>query len=979
MNIELWQLSSIGIGYLFLLFGIASMAERGFIPERLIHHPLIYVLSLGVFASAFAIYGVIGLAHEYGYGFLSYYLGISGAFIFAPLMLVPLLRICRTNMHTSLADLLTYRYHSQRVGSLITICMLLAVMPLLAMQIQAVADSLHILSTDSSQHFSSSNRHNNVALVFCIVISIFTISFGSHHITTHERHNGLVVAIAFESLVKLVGLLTAGGVALFQVFDGFSDLDQWLLNNPSTFELLNTPMREDSARSLLLIFCSSVVAMPHLFHMIFAENPNLKVIRTASWGLPLFTLLISLPILPILWAGFELDSTLPPDYFSLGLGIELNRPWLALLIFIAGLSAASGAIIVTTLALASMCLKHLVLPFYTPSGRHDIYRWLLLIRRFLMAFIILAGYVFYRLIVGRESLTDLGLAALIAGLQFLPAIIAAIYWPKANRTGFIAGLIAGFTVWFFALFLPIISEFNPEFIRHFYFNYRYGELWNTATIVSLGLNTAVFVIVSLLTPSRPEEIAAAEACSTDDLNRPTRQRLSTHSPQEMKDNLASALGQHTADREVDRALEEMKLSNTEARPLALRRLRNRIEANLSGLLGPSVAHQMINQLLTDEDDELSGAEDLNLIEAHLEVNKNNLTGLAADLDSLRRYHRQTLQDLPIGVCTVNQDHEILMWNDTMSHITAITPHDAIGSLLNNLPAPWAQLLSQFIDKSEPHIYKRRITINGTSRWVNLHKSSTIPVMTHDDRVIMLEDATDLQVLEDELTHSERLASIGRLAAGVAHEIGNPVTGIACLAQNLQFDTSNPESLATAQEILQQTDRISKIVQTLVNFAHAGTNPDHSHSEPVDLQACCNEAIHLLTLNKDAKFVDFQNHCPDQFIAIGDAQRVLQVIVNLLSNARDASPEYSSILITGQFSDDQLSLSVTDQGCGIPEEYQEQIFDPFFTTKEAGEGTGLGLSLVYSIIEDMDGTIDVESPVAPSRNGTRFTLILPTKK
>ncbi|MGK0442883.1 MAG: Na+/proline symporter, partial [Pseudohongiellaceae bacterium] len=662
MNIDLWLLSFLGIGYLLLLFAIASMAERGIIPEKIIHHPAVYVLSLGVFASAFAIYGVIGLAHEYGYGFLSYYFGIAGAFIFAPLVLLPLLRICRSQMHSSLADVLTYRFHSQWAGSIMTIFMLLAVMPLLAMQIQAVSDSLHILSTDSAQLFTNENRHDNVALAFCLVISVFTISFGSRHITTHERHNGLVIAIAFESIVKILGLLIVGGVALFYVFNGFLGLDLWLLDNPQTFALLNTPMRDDSARSMLLIFFSAVVGMPHLFHMIFAENPNLKVVRTAIWGMPVLMFLMSIPVLPILWAGFKLDSVLPPEYFSLGIGIELEQPWLALVVFIAGLSAASGVIIVSTLALASMCVKHLVLPFYKPGIDKDIYRWLLLIRRVLMVTIILAGYAFFRLIVGQESLSELGLASLIAGLQFLPGVIAALYWQKANRNGFLAGLCAGFTVWFFTLLLPIISELNPEFIRHFYFNYSYGELWNSATLVSLLANITTFIIVSLATQTRPEEVAAAEFCSSDDLNRPTRHKLRTKNPQEIKERLTHTLGVKTASREVDRALQELDITIHETRPLALRRLRYRLETNLSGLLGPAVAHDMVIQLLADNEEEQSGREDLNLIEHQLERHKHNLTGLAADLDSLRRYHRQTLQDLPVGVCSISQDREILMWN-----------------------------------------------------------------------------------------------------------------------------------------------------------------------------------------------------------------------------------------------------------------------------------------------------------------------------
>lgn len=978
MTFDLPQLFVIGFSYLLILFGIAHATERGWIPESLVRHPLTYILSLGVFASATAIYGSIGLAHEYGWGFLSYYLGVASAFLFSPLVLLPLLRITRSSMHGSLADLLTYRYHSQWAGSLVTAFMLIAVLPLLALQIQAVADSVRIL-VGESQLFAKERPHDGMELIFCFVISLFTISFGSRHLTAHDRHNGLVVAIAFETLVKLLALLVIGGVAVWQVFGGLSGLDQWLDINPDITALLNSPMREESARSLLLIFFSATVAMPHLFHMTFAENPSIRALKVASWGLPLLLLLMSLPVLPILWAGFKLGSPLPSEYFILGVGLELKSPTLAMLTFIGGVSAASGAIIVTTLALASMTLKHLILPIYRPSpnSKRDIYRWLLWIRRILILSIILAGYLFYRIIVGQEALSSLGLAAFIATLQFFPGVLATLYWPGANRNGFIAGLIAGFTVWFFILLLPIISEFDPSFISRFYFNVVYDDIWSAATILSLGANSLIFAVVSLLTPSSAEEIAAAEFCSSDDINRPQRRSLTIHSAEEMIEQLSTVLGRLTATREVKRAMDDIRMKPSETRPLALRRLRQRVEANLSGLLGPSVANDIVNQLLPfDDNNTESDSEDINLIEVQLESYKAHLTGLAADLDNLRRYHRQTLQELPVGVCSLGQDREILMWNRSAAELTGIRTYDIIGSNLSSVPAPWNEVLSDFLDSPAGHVYKQQITIQGENRWINLHKAlEGKNNAVKDGRVIVIEDATELQMLENELTHSERLASIGRLAAGVAHEIGNPITGIACLAQNLRYDTENPESLETAREILTQTERVSKIVQTLVNFAHAGTDAQRREMTAVNVKACAEEALDLLRLNKDAKAVHFLNHCIDEAFVHADKQLLLQVFINLLSNARDASNEGSEIVIDCHIRQRQVLINVTDSGSGISGAHQDKIFEPFFTTKEAGSGTGLGLWLVYSIIDDLNGFIGVESPVAETGCGTRFTIRL----
>jgi len=785
-----------------------------------------------------------------------------------------------------------------------------------------------------------------------------------------------VTAMAFESAVKLIAMLVLGLTAITVVFEGFHGLEQWLLHNPGYLELLNNAPNKDTSRAYLLVFFSAAVAMPHMFHMIFAENPNSKAMHIASWGLPLFLFLMSLPILPILWAGFSLNSTLPADYFSLAIGLELNSPLLTTLTFVGGVSAASGVIIVTTLALASMCLKHLVLPIYRPGAHRDIYRWMRWIRRLFIILIISTGYAFFRFIDSREALSDLGLTAFIATLQFLPGIFATLYWQPANHRGFICGLAAGWLVWLVALLLPLIGAIDPDTVRQFYFEGSNSDRWSATTIASLGANVLVFTLVSLLTKSSENERAAAQMCSMDDINRPTRRILSVKNPDQMKEQLASSLGQHAAQREVDRVLKELDIDSDENRPFALRRLRSRLETNLSAMMGPAVAYQMVTQLLPYElGVNADSGEDISLIEGQLEYYQTDLTGLAADLDNLRRYHRQTLRDLPVGVCSIGLDGEILMWNHSIEKLTGINISEVTGSYLKSLPAPWGTLLNDFVEQPQTHLYKQRVDIQSNTLWINLHKTSAASASQageNNGKVIVLEDASELHLLEDELLHSERLASIGRLAAGVAHEIGNPITGIACLAQNLRYDTDNPESLATGREILVQTERVSKIVQTLVNFAHSGSS-DNSRLERVHLRPCIDEAIHLLYLNRNAREVTFDNRCDTTAVALADTQRLLQVFVNLLSNARDASPEGSLITIDCEQQEEQKLIHVTDQGSGISSDIQDQIFDPFFTTKEPGEGTGLGLSLVYSIINDMGGSISVQSP-AP-QGGTRFTIRL----
>ncbi|MBH2036307.1 MAG: ATP-binding protein [Pseudomonas sp.] len=971
-SFNLSQLVFISAGYLLLLFGVAWISERGLIPRWIIRHPLTYTLSLGVYASAWAFYGTVGLAYQYGYGFLAIYLGISGAFLLAPVLLYPILRITRTYQLSSLADLFAFRFRSTWAGTLTTLFMLIGVLPLLALQIQAVADSISILTHEPVQ--------NRVALSFCALITLFTILFGARHIAARGKHEGLVFAIAFESLVKLVALACVGLYAVYGVFGSLGELESWLQQNQIALEALHTPLQEGPWRTLLLMFFASAIVMPHMYHMAFTENLNPRAMVSASWGLPLFLLLISLAIPPILWAGLKLGTPTNPEYFTLGIGIATDNRLLAMIAYIGGLSAASGLIIVMTLALSGMVLNHLVLPLYQPPAEGNIYRWLKWTRRLLIATIIMAGYGFYMLLGAEQDLSNLGIASFVATLQFLPGVLSVLYWPTANRRGFIAGLLVGIAIWLATTLLPLLFNLQGIYLPILDIVYVLDDSsWHLAAIASLAANILVFTLVSLFTEASSEEVSAAEACAVDNVSRPQRRELLAHSPQDFATQLSKPLGAITAQKEVEQALRDLHLPFDERRPYALRRLRDRLEANLSGLMGPSVAQDMVETFLPYKS-ATSGyvSEDIHFIENRLEDYRSRLTGLAAELDALRRYHRQTLQELPMGVCSLAKDREILMWNRAMEELTQISALQVVGSRLSTLSEPWKGLLENFAQSPEEHLHKQRLLQDGQVRWLNLRKAAISEPLapSNSGLVILLEDLTDTQMLEEKLAHSERLASIGRLAAGVAHEIGNPITGIACLAQNLREERADDSELnEMSTQILEQTKRVSRIVQSLMNFAHAG---GHQHAaEAVCLADVAQDAISLLALNRNSVDVQFFNLCDPQHLVTGDAQRLAQVLINLLSNARDASQPGGAIRVKTEANEDTVELLVEDEGSGIPKAIMDRLFEPFFTTKDPGQGTGLGLALVYSIVEEHYGQITIDSPADPERQrGTRFRVKLP---
>jgi PAS domain S-box-containing protein len=505
--------------------------------------------------------------------------------------------------------------------------------------------------------------------------------------------------------------------------------------------------------------------------------------------------------------------------------------------------------------------------------------------------------------------------------------------------------------------------------------------WHTISMLSLGFKVITFFLVSLLTTMSDEERYSAELCALNELSYPVRLTLDVHNVDEFKHRLARALGKSAANKEVERALSYLQLSNNERRPYSLRLLRNRLEANLSGLMGQNMANDIMHKLFPYKRPKTSGLTDINLIESRLDHLSHNLSGIAADVNQLRLHYRNTLQELPIAVCSLGPDNEILLWNKAMTELTAIPDGDITGSHLNNLPEPWGHLIDELVKSHQDHAHKQSINKkftdhSGNIHWYRLHKTLIQGPSTQsiDGYVVLIEDITEIQMLEQKLVHSARLASIGRLAAGVAHEIGNPVTGIACLAQNLHYENDIEERQHTAQQILSQTDRINSIVQSLVTFAHSGKLDDNSF-RPVDLYNVIEESIQLLSLQQHQIHIQFINQVGQDIRLWGDSQRLIQVFINLLTNARDASPNNSTITLSADSDSKFVYIYILDEGKGIAREHIDKILEPFFTTKDAGQGTGLGLSLVYSIIKEHSGFIEIKTPIK-NNQGSCFILKLP---
>jgi PAS domain S-box-containing protein len=967
MQFELWQLFLVGVLYLGLLFVIATATDRGWIPESVANHPMVYTLSIGVYATSWSFYGSVGFAETQGFNFLTIYLGATIAFLASPILLRPILKITETYRLASLADLFAFRYHSQLAGVLVTLLVLAGTLPYMSLQIQAVTNTLQIMTNETEQHL--------IALMFCITVGLFSILFGTRHISLREKHRGLVVAIAFESLVKLITMLAVGLFAVFGIFGGFGELGHFLEQHPEARQALFTPVREGPWATLMMLSFAAAFLLPRQFHMIFVESIKHKNIETASWAFPLFLLLLNLSIPPILWAGQSLQLSIPADFYVLGITLESGSTVLPVLTFMGGLSAASAMIIVTTLALASMCMNNFVLPASFPpklSRGTTMYEWLLWGRRFVIMSIVGIGYLFYLVQQHNPGLAGLGLISFVAVAQCLPGIVGLLYWPRANKKGFIGGLVVGASIWAFTLFIPLFER--AGIIETLLFTIPELAISTTdAALWSLLLNSLTFILVSLTTQQSQDEREVAEACSRESFLIPHGE-VKAASIAEFEQQLGHIVGSDIAHDEVNRALADLGLVPGEVSQADLTRLRAQIDRNLSGLVGPMLSRMIVNEhLQIDRATQTALADTIQFVGHSQEKSRSELRGVSSELDSLRRFHFQVLQDLPLGVISIDSAGIVISWNKQIDHLTGISQQQAVGKSIDQLESPWRELLAGFIDSDDFHVSKLKLPLGQEVRVLNLFKAVVSEQKSNDSGIaILIEDHSERYSLEKKLAHSERLASIGQLASGVAHEIGNPVTGIACLAQDLQSDLEGSRASAGLQQILTQTDRISRIVGSLTDYSHSGA-VDEYPPQPTDLRLVVEEAINLVSLSRAGQQIEYLNHCTHDALVNGYTQKLVQVFVNLLTNATDASEPGQVITVESQRRANRVMIAVTDQGKGIADEHLSKIFEPFFTTKMVGEGTGLGLSLTYNIIQEHGGSISVDGSV---RSGCRFEILLP---
>jgi len=657
-----WLVVALSTVYLGLLFAIARFGDARADAGKSIISANVYALSLAVYCTSWTFYGSVGRASSGGLSFLTIYLGPTLMLMFVGVF-VKMIRISKAQRITSIADFIGSRYgKSHFLAGLVTVIAVIGVVPYIALQLKAVSSSVDVLFEHADDSFLPFWLDST--LVIATVMAFFTILFGTRHLDATERHEGMVAAIAFESVVKLLAFLAAGAFVTYGMFGGLSDLFQRAAASPDLGRLLQfDSSRAGTWTALVVLSGLAIIFLPRQFQIIVVENVDESHLRRAVWLFPLYLLLINIFVLPVALGGllhFQGDA-FNADTFILTLPMARGAEVLAVLVFIGGLSAATGMVIVETIALSTMVCNDLVMPWLLRSTwlqldkRDDLSRLLIGIRRIAIALILLLGYIYFRVAGEAYALVGIGLISFAAVAQFAPVMLGGMYWKQGTRTGAIAGLLAGFAVWLYTLLLPSFAKsgwIGSGFVEHGLF----GIDWLKAQALfglsgldeishclwwSMFANIACFVAVSLY--STPDAVEAGQAERFVDVFRYAKRDAEARlwrgnaSVDALVGLLERFLGPVRARQQMDAYARTRRLGDWHQLP-ADADFVHFVEAELAGAIGSASARVMVASVAQEEHlgldevlDILDEATQVRAYSRELEAKQHELEMATADL------------------------------------------------------------------------------------------------------------------------------------------------------------------------------------------------------------------------------------------------------------------------------------------------------------------------------------------------------------
>jgi Na+/proline symporter/signal transduction histidine kinase len=892
--------------YLGLLFAIAYYGDKRADEGRsLIASPSIYALSIAVYCTSWTFYGSVGRAASAGVDFLPIYLGPTLTFIVAWLVIRKIIRISKVNRTTSIADFVASRYgKSFQLGALVTVIAVVGILPYISLQLKAISTSfsllLHYPEVAMPVAPASALFVQDTAFYVALIMGVFAILFGTRHIDASERHEGMVAAIAFESVVKLVAFLAVGLFVTFGLYGGFGDIFaraevSGALRKLFTIEGVSA---HTNWIALTLLAMGAIVVLPRQFQVLVVENVDERHLRKAMWLFPLYLLLINVFVLPIAFAGLLAfpQGGVDADTFVLTVPMKEAQPLLALIAFIGGLSAATGMIIVETVALATMVCNDLVMPLLLRVGRlhlserRDLARILLTIRRATIILVVLLGYAYVRLIGESYALVTIGLVSFAAAMQFVPAIVGGIYWKGATRAGAAAGLSGGFLTWSYTLLLPSFARsgwIGQSFIEDGPLGLALLKPYALlglegldpiahATIWTMLVNVGLFVGVSLVTSQ--SIIERSQAVQFVDIFRRSAEAgrvwRGRATVGDLRQLLVRFVGEARAngafarfERENDRRLHDHGPADSE--------IVSYCERQLAGAIGAASARIMVASVLREE------------------------------------------------------MHDI----------------DEVVQILD--------------EASQLVVYSRELE----------QKSRELEAATAELRAAN-ERLKELDKMKDDFV------------ATVSHEVRTPLTSIRSFSEILR---DNPDLDADQRQefvgiLVQESERLSRLINDILDLAKMEAGTSEWHMADLPPKAVIERALAAMAgLFAKAPHIKLEVGIADDLPPIrADADRLTQVIVNLLSNAEKfCAREHGWVRLEAWHEAGFLRVDVKDNGVGIAGKDQEKIFERF---QQAGDiltgkpqGTGLGLPICRQILARFGGAIWVESELG---QGATFSFRVP---
>ena len=615
----------IAIAYVGLLFLLAYVSDTRARQSRgsFLRSPLVYTLSISVYCTSWTFYGAVGSAARSNFEFLAIYIGPTLVFVGWWFILRKLVRIAHDQRITSVADLLSSRFgKSGSLAVLVTLIAVVGTTPYIALQLKAITQSIQVITSGSDPGGLSGFDTVSLGFGAAACMAVFTILFGTRNVDAKEQHHGVVAAIAFEAVVKLFAFLAVGVFVVFGVSGG-----PIAIYEKAAAAGIDIATEYDfGARwlSILVLSAAAILCLPRQFQITVVENSDERHLKTAGWAFPTYLLLMSLFTMPIAIYGLTvLPADANPDMFVLTLPLTAGNAGLALFAFIGGFSSATSMIIVATIALSIMVSNHIVMPIalrssesFGNAGTGGVTRLLLASRRASIALILLLGFLYFWLSGNSDALAAIGLISFAGVAQFLPAMIAALYWREATVAGALVGTFIGFAVWAWTLFLPSFATSSP-LITDLVANGPWGiELLRPQNLFglsgfdplvhsvfwSLFLNATALIAISLFTKQSALERVQA-AIFADVFKRRTRERPSfvpgSASASDLYFVAQRVLGGQRAYELFDEFARETGVSRARVEPTA--DMIVRLERELAGSIGAASAHVMLSTVLTGHD------------------------------------------------------------------------------------------------------------------------------------------------------------------------------------------------------------------------------------------------------------------------------------------------------------------------------------------------------------------------------------------